>query len=82
MVWFFQRGDASVRLETRYDNETAEFVVNVKWLDGRENTERFTDREEYRLRLVALENSFEIERWVRRGPPMILQDGWPNKRLT
>lgn len=82
MLWFFERNDQSLRLETRYDNDTSEYVLILNWPDGHEETERFTDREEYRLRLVALENSFETQRWVRHGPPMILPDGWPNKRVT
>jgi hypothetical protein len=80
MVWFFERYEESLKLETRYDNDTREYVVIVHYPDGREEGERFTDAEEYRVRLVALENHLEKERWLRDGPPMILADGWPNRR--
>jgi hypothetical protein len=82
MLWFFERDEQSIRLETRYDNDTSEYVLALIWPDGREQIERFTDSEQYRLRLVAVEGSLEGERWVRRGPPVVLPDGWPNRRLT
>jgi hypothetical protein len=82
MLWFFDRNDQHLRLETRYDNDASEYVLILNWPDGREETERFSDQEEYRLRLVALEKRFEVERWIRHGPPMVLPDGWPDKRLT
>jgi hypothetical protein len=82
MLWFFERNEESLRLETRYDNDTSEFVLMVRWPNGREQTERFIDREAYRVRLVALENGFQTERWVRHGPPVILPDGWPDEQLT
>jgi hypothetical protein len=59
MVWFFERYEESLKLETRYDNDTREYVVIVHYPDGREEGERFTDVEEYRVRLVALENHLE-----------------------
>ena len=43
MLWFLERDDESLKLETRYDNDTSEFVVIVRHLDGRERTEQFTD---------------------------------------
>ena len=27
MIWIFERGEESLRLETRYDNETTEYVL-------------------------------------------------------
>jgi hypothetical protein len=82
MVWLFERDEESLKLETSYDNDTREYVVIARYPDGREETERFTDQEEYRLRLVALENHLETERWRRLGPPIFSVDGWPNKRPT
>ena len=81
MLWFFDRDDQSLRLETRYDNDTAEFVAIVRWPDGREQTERFTELEAFRTWLVAFDNAVEAERW-KPNSPVILPYGWPNKRLT
>ena len=33
MVWFFARGNDSVRVETRFDNSSREFVLEVAWAD-------------------------------------------------
>ncbi|MGB7220035.1 MAG: hypothetical protein WBD07_14655 [Vicinamibacterales bacterium] len=82
MLWFFDRNDQHLRLETRYDNATSEYVLVVNWPDGREDTERFTDREAYRQRLAVMESRLEAERWMRHGPPVILPDGWPDRRPT
>ena len=81
MLWFFERDDESLKLETRYDNDTSEFVVIVRYPNGREQTERFTDSDEYGAWLEAFERNLEHQHWTRRGP-VIVRDGWPNKRLT
>lgn len=81
MLWFFERDDESLRLETRYDNDTSEFVVIVRHPDGREETERFSDGNEYRAWLDTFERSLEHQHWTRPGGPVIMPDGWPNKRL-
>jgi hypothetical protein len=38
MLWFFERDQHSVRLETRYDYDTAEYVAVATYPDGREET--------------------------------------------
>lgn len=82
MLWFFERDDESLKLETRYDNDTSEFVVIVRHADGREHTERFTDSDEYGAWLETFERNLEHQHWTRHGGPVIMPDGWPNKRLT
>jgi hypothetical protein len=81
MLWFFERDDQSLRLETRYDNNTAEFVAIVLWPDGREQVERFNNLEAFRDWLVALDHALEAERW-KPDSPIVLPYGWPDKRLT
>ena len=45
MLWFFEREKESLRVETRYDNDTSEFVTVVRYPDGHEHTEPvFGDR--------------------------------------
>lgn len=80
MLWFFEREQESVRLETRYDNDTVEYVAVVTYPDGREETERFTDSDLYQRWLEAWQRTLEADRWIRRGPPIVLPDGWPNQR--
>jgi hypothetical protein len=82
MLWFFERNQQSLHLETTYDNDTSEIVVVVHWPDGREQTERFTDFEACQTRLRTLEEELEEARWRRTGPPVVLKEGWPNRRPT
>jgi hypothetical protein len=82
MLWFFERGRESIRLETRYDNESSEFVGFIRHPDGREETLRFPEAEKFHAWLVTLEQTLKMEHWVNHGGPVILPYGWPNKRLT
>jgi len=80
MLWFFERHDESLTIDTRYDNDTSEFVAIVRYSDGREQTKRFSEADEYGLWLDMLERSLEQEHWTRHtGGPVVLPDGWPNK---
>jgi hypothetical protein len=79
MVWFYKRDQVSLSVETRYDNETAEYVAIVVRPDGRLQTERFLTREAFREWLMALEQQLQHEQWVPDGPVHVLPDGWPHK---
>jgi hypothetical protein len=78
MLWFFDRDNESLRLETRYDNETLEFVALVRYPDGRDLERRFRDRREFREWLEAFEQALEGKRWLARRGPIILPYGWPD----
>jgi len=81
MVWFFERDDQCVEVETRFDNDTLEFVLKVRWPDGREDAEqRYQDSAGFRRRLVALEQELHATRWRNTGSPLLLPGGWLNKR--
>jgi hypothetical protein len=82
MVWFWTRDTDELEVETRYDNETSEFVVSVvSRKDGRRDTERFKDIEAFRARLVLLERQLEAKNWRNSGPPLFIPEGFPNRRL-
>ena len=76
MVWFFARGQSQVRLETRYDNASREYVLEVAWPDRPSETERFGDLEAFRARVVILEEQLAAEHWAQVGSPEILPHGW------
>jgi hypothetical protein len=80
MLWFFERDQHAVRLETRYDNDTAEYVAIVTYPDNRQETERFSDADLYRRWLESWERALEADHWTRRGPPLVVPSGWPDKR--
>jgi len=79
MVWFYKRDRVSLSLETRYDNETSEYVAVVTHPDGRRETERFDRREAFGVWLKAFEERLVNDRWASDGPAHIVADGWPDK---
>lgn len=74
MVWLFERDAQAVRVVTRYERSTAEYLLIIHAGDGSE-IERFDEPAAFRTRLEALEQQFEAERWQRKGP-FFLRDGW------
>ena len=78
MLWFYQRDHVSLRLETRYDNDTADYVGILHHPDGRQEPHRFDNRDAFRAWLVSLEQHLEAERWTRDGPP---DRGCPRRSL-
>ena len=48
MIWLFERGNRVTRLVTRFDTETADYVLDVEWSDGASSTERFADAETFK----------------------------------
>ena len=76
MIWIFERGNESLRLETRYENDTAEYVLIVHHPDGSHQTERFNDRVTFQTRLDSLEKKLGRENWHYVGAPVLLRDGW------
>jgi hypothetical protein len=76
MVWLFTRDRDSLTLETRFQNDTREYILVIRHPDGDQRTERFDDAETFRLRLVAIETDLEADRWKQLGPPIFLRDGW------
>jgi hypothetical protein len=76
MLWMFQRGDESLRLETRFDNETADYLLIIHRPDGTQEIERFKDALTFGNRLNALEKQLDMEHWNTIGSPVLLRDGW------
>jgi hypothetical protein len=75
MVYVFERGGESFKLQTRYDSEAKEYVLTVYGVDGRPRIERFKGSNAFRNRLAALEQQLAAENWVQHGP-VLLHDAW------
>ena len=76
MMWFFERDSESFQIETRYDTDTAEFVlIMYRPTTGGPQIERFKNAGAFRQRLEALEGQLTSERWTQRGS-ILLHDGW------
>ena len=76
MIWLFERGEEVVRLETRIDAGSGEYVVEITWASRPREVLRFRDQEAFRSRLVALEQQLAQENWTQLGSPEILPSGW------
>jgi hypothetical protein len=76
MVWFFSRGNDSVRVETRFDNTSREFVLDVTWPGRPPETERFNDLGVFQSRVLAVEAQLEAESFAQVGTPKVLPHGW------
>ena len=79
MLWFYERDTTVLRLETRYDSTTAEYVALLHHPDGRQELQRFSTLEALRQWFVALEQTLAADRWTQKGSPDILPYTWPDK---
>lgn len=75
MLWTFTRERESIKIETRFDNETKEYVLIFYRDDGGPQIERFADAFVLRDKLAALEEELEAQRWRFNGV-VVLRDGW------
>jgi hypothetical protein len=76
MVWFYKSPKGELRIETRVDDATGEYVLDLAWPGQPIETERFDNEDAFRARTVALEYQLEHEQWTQVGTPEILPHGW------
>jgi hypothetical protein len=76
MVWFFARGNEAVRVETRFDNASREYVLEIAWAKRPVETERFRDHAAFEARVASVEAQLRADAWAQVGGPEILPDGW------
>jgi hypothetical protein len=76
MVWFYKRSDGDLRIETRFDSITTEYVLEVAWPGRPVMTERFTENAAFETRVLELERQLDREQWQQVGSPEILPHGW------
>jgi hypothetical protein len=76
MIWRFERGDEVVRVETRVDNTSGEYVVEIAWAGRPPETERFQDNPAFRARILELESQLAVDHWTQVGGPTLSWDGW------
>jgi len=76
MLWFYNRESQKLEAETRFDNISGQYVLILRWPDGRVETETFPDAASFQRRVDRLALTLEAERWSQDGSPVLLQDGW------
>ena len=75
MIWFFERGSEVLRVETRVDANTGEYVAVLHQADNSETTRRFKDAESFGAYLRTVEQRLAEEHWEARGP-QVQRGGW------
>ena len=80
VIWFYSQESVTIRIETKYDNRTSEYVVVVHWSHDHRQEERFATPVLFRKRLFELQTQVNAEGWRKGGPPIILLEGWPDTR--
>jgi hypothetical protein len=76
MVWFYERSDGALRIETRFDSATKEYILEVAWPGRSPTMERFSSSVAFETRVLALEGQLATEHWQQVGSPEILPHGW------
>ena len=76
MLWFFGKGDEVVRLETRFDRTSNEYVLVIAWANRPPETERFQQFAAFNDRIHALERQLHEAHWTLMAQPTLLKDGW------
>jgi hypothetical protein len=64
----FERGRAHLRVETRRDRATGEFVLILHQSDGTQLIDRFKTKEKLKKRLAAIERQLVANRWAAYQP--------------
>ena len=64
MLWFFDRGAEVLEIETRYDNEASEYVLEVRAPGVPPTSERFRNAAAFQKRLVEIEDGLGGKRWL------------------
>jgi len=76
MIWFYERGTETLRIETRFNNEARAYELIWYYPDGTRTLESFADEAHFRARSAAVESSLLGEDWRPSGSPQLLRDGW------
>jgi hypothetical protein len=79
MLWFFQRGDAYLRIETTHDRHSGAFSLTVYRADGTQEIEMFVDHGAFESRLEALERQLVTDHWTAKGS-ILLPPQSPHER--
>jgi hypothetical protein len=79
MIWFWSRAKEKLQLETRFDNDSREYVLTIRYPDNRQEFERFPDVASFQKRLTSLEGQLEADHWVQAGTPAFDPSGFPKK---
>ena len=65
-----------MRIVTRFDGGSAEYIVEIQVAGRDTKEERYTDFDGFNRRVQKLQTELLESRWVQNGTPAIMRDGW------
>lgn len=65
-----------MRVVTRVDQTSGDYVVEVEWPDRDKTIERYADHEAFSQRVQRLHMELLESRWMQDGTPSFISDGW------
>ena len=71
-----------MRVVTRFEQSSREYVVEVEWPERATTIERFTDHAAFNERVQRLHMELLESQWEQDGGPAILADGWRGPGTT
>lgn len=80
MLWFYTRDETVLRVETRFDNGTRQYVLVTEWSNDSREEERFETAGAFWKRLLELDAQLDATEWDRKAGPFVLPYGWPDRR--
>lgn len=81
MIWLYERGMETLRVETRFNNDSSQFELIWHRPDGTTESEQFATEGEFRQRLESIEVSLKTDQWNINGSPQVLANGWKDAAL-
>ena len=66
MIWFFERENELLRIETSYDRVTGVFLCRIRRQDGSEQVEQFSSEAVCQQRFTSLDRQLRAEHWTLR----------------
>lgn len=76
MVWLYERGDATMTIETRFNRDSQNYELIWHDPDGTRRIETFRDESSFRTRILAVSKALAEQRWQQSGAPTVDPDGW------
>ena len=86
VVWFFERASRTIKVETRYDDDSGECLAITIDAEGRETIVRFSDADQFCSWLLLLETALVDKGWHPRESPVVMSaarcDAMANARAS
>jgi hypothetical protein len=76
MIWFFERGTDTLKIETRFNNDARMYELIWHHPDGTRTVESFFHEAEFRQRSEEVEARLLDDAWQPASSPQLLRDGW------